>query len=406
LTRTLILCALGLSPILVPLARADDVSHAEHTRLSEEMRKLAQRNAWTAVEAQYEKLMELEGKGEVLTYQENKLGAEAARSIGDMSGCRTRLLKASKIEGKPEVVSWLAEIDQQYGPVKITFDPDYTGERSLVPTVPPFAPDQRAAIAWVATYVADHNFEGILPAGEYTVSGVTITVAVGGAPAVASIAPAATDKRHLFHFAYAGPRIDAGAAVLFSGEPESGGSLQPGAFGGPGARVGLGLEIGASEHFGVIAQVGYHDLFGAPTVEGTRKDGVEIPTNQVHMGYGWLAASLRFDDFWVAAGPIWSIGAGTVTGVAADCRASQDCTDPATGHAAYSDAAGAEYEVLNGTIMAGGGAASVSYAFADIGSLRGAISVEGGAQTDLSRLYPWGQVAFTIAPSAEGGKKK
>jgi hypothetical protein len=66
----------------------------------------------------------------------------------------------------------------------------------------------------------------------------------------------------------------------------------------------------------------------------------------------------------------------------------------------------ADYQQLSGTIMAGGGAASVSYAVVDIGSLRGAVSVEGGAQTDFVRLYPWAQAAFTIAPSTDGGKKK
>lgn len=403
MTRMLFACVLALAPFGASLAHAGEIEHAEHIRLSEEMRKLAQRNAWTAVEAQYQKLMELEAKGEVLSYQENKLGAESARSIGNMSGCRERLVKAAKIDGKPEVVGWLSEIDQLYGPVKISFHPDFSGERTLVPTEPPFAPDQRAAIGWVATYIADHNFEGILPAGEYTISGVRVMVTVGGPTAVASVEPAATDKRRLFHFAYAGPRLDAGAAVLFSGEPESGGSVQPEAFGGPGARVGLGLELGASEHFGVIAQVGYHDLFGAPTVEGTRDDGVELPINQVHMGYGWLAASLRFDDLWVAAGPIWSIGTGTVTGIAADCVQSAKCTDGAKN--VYDSPDSADYETLTGTFTAGGGAASVSYAFVDLGRLRGAVSLEGGAQTDLARLYPWGQVAFTVAPSTDGGKK-
>jgi hypothetical protein len=82
---------------------------------------------------------------------------------------------------------------------------------------------------------------------------------------------------------------------------------------------------------------------------------------------------------------------------------SAKCTD--AGDGVYDATDDADYETLTGTFSAGGGAASVSYAFADLGRLRGAVSVEGGAQTDMVRLYPWGQVAFTVAPSADGGKK-
>lgn len=408
-TRTLLVCALAFAPGFVAPAFAGEVERAEHTRISEEMRKLAQRNAWTAVEAQYQKLEALEAKGEVLTYQENKLGAEAARSIGNITGCRNRLVKASKLDPKPEILDWLSEIDKSYGPIKVTFDPDFSGERTLIPTEPPFAPDQRAAIGWVATYIVDHDFDGILPAGEYTISGVKVNVVVGGQPAVAKVERLKTDKKRLFHFAYAGPRAELGVAFLFPGDSFSGvvtdsASLQPESFGGAGGRLGVGLELGASENFGVIAQVGYHNLFGAPTIEDGAPENYVVSANQVHMGYGWLAASIRLDDLWIAAGPLWGIGVGTVTGLDPACVSSQACADP--DGQVFSDTRYADYQQLSGTIMAGGGAASVSYAFADIGPLRGAVTVEGGAQTDLVRLYPWAQAAFTVAPSSTEGKKK
>lgn len=406
--RTLLLCALALSPLLVGNAHAGDVERGEHVRISEEMRKLASRNAWTAVEAQYQKLEALEAKGEVLTYNENKMGAEAARAIGNITGCRNRLLKASRIDGKPEVVDWLAEIDASYGPLKVTFDPDFAGERTLIPTEPPFAPDQRAAIGWVATYVTEHDFDGVLPAGEYTISGTKVMVVVGGAPAVVKIERRREDKKNLFHFAYVGPRADLGVAVLFPSESFDGvitesGALQPEAFGGAGARLGVGLEIGLSENVGIIGQVGYHNLFGAPVVEDSAPEEYTVNPNSVHMGYGWLAASVRLDDLWFAAGPLWGIGVGTVTGLDPQCVSSAACADPEG--QVFSSTAQADYQQLSGTIMAGGGAASVSYAVADIGPLRGAVSLEGGAQTDLVRLYPWVQAAFTIAPSTDGGKK-
>ncbi len=409
MTRTFLLLIIGFSPLFVASAHAGEVERAEHTRISEEMRKLAQRNAWTAVEAQYQKLEALEAKGEVLTFAENKLGAESARAIGNITACRVRLQKAAKIDGNAEIISWLEDIDKSYGPVKITFDPDFAGERLLTPAVPPFAPDQRAAIGWVATYVAEgNNFEGILPAGEYDVSGVKINVAVGGPQALADVQPAAGTKRSLVHLAYVGPRIDVGAAVLFPGETFDGavsesGLIQPASFGGIGARLGVGLELGISEGFGLIGQVGYHNLFGDPLVENPDSSQYVVEPNSVHMGYGWLAANVRAGDLWIAAGPVYGVGVGTVTGLDPYCADSGKCTNG--GDTTYSSVDDAEYQRLSGTIMAGGGAASVSYAFVDIGSLRGGVSVEGGAQTDLVRLYPWAQVAFTLAPSSDGGKK-
>ncbi len=410
MTRTLLLCALGFAPLVVPIAAAGDVERAEHIRLTEEMRKLAQRNAWTAVEAQYIKLEALEAKGEVLTYNENKLGAESARAIGNITGCRNRLAKAAKLDGKSEIIDWMTEIDASYGPVKVVFDPDFSGERTLIPTVPPFAPDQRAAIGWVATYLAENDFEGILPAGEYTVSGVKVNVVAGSAApvALAKVERLKSDKKNLFHFAYVGPRAELGVAVLFPGDSFDGvvgdsGQLQPESFGGAGGRLGVGLEMGASENFGVIAQFGYHNLFGSPTIEDGAPESYVVSANQVHMGYAWLAASIRLDDLWIAAGPLWGIGTGTVTGLDSACVSSANCADP--NGQVFADTRYADYQQLSGTIMAGGGAASVSYAFVDIGSLRGAVTIEGGAQTDFVRLYPWAQAAFTVAPSTDGKTK-
>lgn len=415
MNRMLAACSRGafalllLSIVGVAPAFAGDVEKAEHTRLSEEMRKLAQRNAWTAVEANFEKLQELEKKGEVLTYNELKLGAEAARAIGDIGGCRSRLAQAAKIDGKPEIIDWLADIDKNYGPVKITFDSGFAGEHTLVPTSPPFAPDQRAALAFVVNRVTDgKNYEGVLPAGEYTASGKVFNVVIGGEQAVVTIAPAKGEKRKAFQFAYVGPRAELGVAVTFPGDPNAdavsaAGELQPSAFGGAGARLGIGVEMGFSEHVGLIAQVGYHNMFGAPTVSDAENPNYVVSANSIHMGYGWLAASIRAGNVWLAVGPVWGAGGGVVTGLDDYCIKSKSCVDKDA--QTYTATGDAEYQRLSGDIYAGGGAASVSYAFADLGKLRGGVTVEGGVQTDTFRLYPWTQVAFTVAPSSQGRKK-
>ena len=62
------------------------------------------------------------------------------------------------------------------------------------------------------------------------------------------------------------------------------------------------------------------------------------------------------------------------------------------------------HQRFTGDLRMGGGAGSLSFGLVDLGSLQGALTVEGGAQSDTTRLYPWGQVAFTIAPSAERRK--
>lgn len=395
---------------IAPSALAGDVERAEHTRVSEEMRRLAQRNAWSAVEAQFQKLEVLESKGEVLTYAELKLGAESARAVGDIAACKRRLEKATRLDPKPEVADWLADIDANYGPVAITFDKRWPGERTLVPTAPPFAPDQRAAIAFVVDVLAEENYVGVLPAGEYTVSGKTIDVRVGGPIAAVSLVPAKGEATPLLAVAYLGPRVDAGVAVLFPGEADAdavaaSGELQPGAFGGVGARLGLGVEIGFNERFGMLAQVGYHNLFGAPLVPDAETTQYVVAPNSVHLGYGWLAGVLRFDNLWVALGPAWGAGGAEVAGVDAYCQANP-CTDAeGTPLGASSGEAGA-YQRLSGSIMAGGPTAGVTYAFADIGKLRGGASLLAGAQTDLYRLYPWMQLAFTVAPTGAEGRKK
>jgi hypothetical protein len=383
------------------LALAGDVERAQHVQISEEMRKLAQRNAWTAVEQKFAQLEALEAKGEKLTYNELKLGAEAARAVGNAGGCRARAVKAQAADpSKGEISEWLADIDATYGRARVVFDRGWQGDRALVPTDPPFAPDQRAAVGWAANEMAaGRNFDGLLPEGEYTVGGQKFTVKVGAPPADVKVVPTKAERRPLL--AYVGPRAELGVAVTLPGSPSDDPNVaQPDAFGGAGARLGVGVEVGFNERVGLLAEVGYHNLFSDPPVDANASYAVSA--NGIHMGYGWLAAVYRADKVWLAAGPIWGAGGGKVTGLSQSCIDSASCKD-ATG-AVQGQTGDAAYQAMSGEIYAGGGAASVSYAVADLGKkLRGAVTLEGGAQTDSMRLYPWVQAAFSIAPN--GGKK-
>lgn len=394
--------------LAVPAAHAGEVEKAEHTRISEEMRKLAARNAWPAVEASFKRLEELEKKGEVISYKEFMLGAEAARALGDMTASRSRVDRASKIDPTKEALDWLADVDKNYGRTDISFDNKYAGARTLVPTVPPFAPDQRASITFAAAQIeAGKPYVGLLPAGEYTVGDQKVSVAIGEKASVLRLGPPAAAEKEPFKLAYVGPRAQLGVAFTAAGDVDNeslsaDSGLQAGAFSGSGARLGVGLEVGLSKTFGVIAEVGYHNLFGAPTAGGEAlEDRAEYLSagNNIHLGYGWLAANLRFGNLWIAAGPIWSAGGGVVTGL------DDGCLDGGCGDFAGVGDDGASYQRLDGDITMGGAAASLSYALVDLGSLKGALTVEGGLQTDSYRTYPWGQVAFTIAPSASRRKE-
>jgi len=403
-----LLAALALAPLAISPAHAGDVEKGEHIRISEEMRKLASRNAWSAVEASFKRLEELETKGEVISYKEFMLGATAARSLGDMTASRSRVERASKLDPTKEALDWLSDVDSNFGKVDITFDAKYTGERTLVATVPPFAPDQRASLTFAAAQIAAGKpYTGLLPAGEYSIGGQTVSVATGEKVAALRLGPPPSAAKQGFALAYVGPRAQLGVAFTTAGDVDNGSlssdsGLQAGAFSGSGARLGVGLEVGFSQNFGVIAEVGYHDLFGAPSRAGeTLEDRQEYLTsgNSLHLGYGWLAANLRFGNLWIAAGPIWSAGGGVVTGL------DDGCLDGGCGDFAGLGDDGESYQRLAGDIKMGGGAASLSYALVDLGSLKGALTVEGGVQSDSLRTYPWGQVAFTIAPSASRRKE-
>lgn len=399
-----ILAALAIGLAYAPPTYAGDVEKAEHTRLSEEMRKLASRNAWSAVEANYKRLEELEKKGEPINGKDHMLGAQAARSLGDITACRARLDRAIKAEPSKEAVDWLAEIDANYGRARISLDPKYTGDKTLNPTVPPFAPDQRAAIATAATAISGgKGYEGLLPAGEYTLGTEKFTVSPGpDKVAQVGVKPPAAPPKEPFKPAFVGPRATLGVAFTQAGDPNDATTTQALGFGGAGARIGVGLEVGLTPKVGVLAEVGYHNLFGTPQdnagqqLETVREFQVE--GNSLHMGYGWLALSYRAGNVWLSAGPVWGAGKGNVVG-AAGSEAAANCVSD---EQLATEECRMLYTRLNGNIKAGGGAASVSYAMVDLGSMKGALTLEGGAQTDSVRLYPWGQVGLTIAPA---GKK-
>ena len=154
---------LCLSLRVLPSAIAGDASAAEAVRLEEELRALAQRQAWAGVERVYDLL---ERRGVVLDYEDLVYGAQAARYAGRVEEARDRLVAAAKLRGSREVIDSLAAIDATYGTVQLM------GPRrppALFEAVdPPFDPDQRAALAAARAEVTlTGGFTGLLPRGSY-----------------------------------------------------------------------------------------------------------------------------------------------------------------------------------------------------------------------------------------------
>ncbi len=391
-TRILALAFLLLAS---PMAYAGEVEDAEHIRLTEEMRRLSKRNAWKGVEAAFLELEVLRDKRDVvLTYEDYWLGAQSARAMGDINAVYGRLKLAAKVEGSREVIEWLSDLDGNYGQVDIASKKK--ADVTLTPAAMPFAPDQRAAIeAAQAAVVEEGEYEGLLPKGEYSFGPETINVEAGGEPIELVLVDERPPKeeREPFELTYIGPRVNVGPAFTSAGEPSSvnweAEGFQPHGFSGAGARAGVGLSAGLGQKLGVLVEVGYHGGFGgavsADELNAPAGSPYELEAQKLNTGYGWLAGEFRLNKIWIDAGPIWSVGSAYTSDIpSADEGA--PCTNCVV--------------AARGTIMAAGGAGGVSYALTDIGNLSGALSLLGGAQSDGSRLYTWGQLGFTLAPAS------
>ncbi|MCO4747101.1 MAG: hypothetical protein KC912_20055 [Proteobacteria bacterium] len=146
------------------LAAPDDHAKAEYTRVSQQMRELAERNAWGGVERTYR---ELRGFGVPLTFQDHMAGAASARAVGDVTSLRQRLRFAIALSpGDDEVEGWLHEIKRNYGEITLYCDP---GKVELQKTVNPFDPNQASAVRFAQQEIERRGqFSGLIPAGEYT----------------------------------------------------------------------------------------------------------------------------------------------------------------------------------------------------------------------------------------------
>jgi hypothetical protein len=395
-SRVLVVAAAAALPS-VAVAAPSAAAEAEHTRLAEEMRNLAQRSAWRGVDAAYLRMLPLVKKGVVLTVEDHYLASQAARDLGRINVQYTRLLRAeAHADAKtiPEVASSLEQIRATFGEVSLGYDPKFPESRSLSIAVQPFAADQRNAIA-VAQKKLEQNgeFEGLLPYGKYSYGPLDFELTPESGKierylsnALAKRGNASTAKRR------DGLRISLGPQYQVVGSPSDAGTGLPDGFSRPGLRAGVGWEIELVEHLGLVVEAGYAGTFNKSIPGGetviTEQNGFYVGSTTpeakqaLQTFYVWGGPTYFVGEFAVSVGPAWS--AGRVASSTADVGGVEVLDD------------------YSGAMKAGGGTLSLFYGLFDTPGLsrsRSGLSLTGGALTDLDRAYPWGQLAFTVAPA-------
>ncbi len=380
-------------------------AEAEHIRLSEEMTRLAKRGIWHGVDRAYRQIGDLR-KGVLYTFDDHYLGAQASRERGQVTNVYRRLLLARELKADPDVSNWIDDLMRQYGSVELIIPERYKGEANLAVAMMPLQPDQRSTIGMAQERVGESkSYSGLLPGGEYTFGPHTFKVTPGGDTIVltldkkgaAKVSTRAKGEKQPFRFTYMGPRATIGAGWTQGTEPSAGG---PGGFSGAGARVMAGWEMGIGASLGVLVQLGYQGLTGSPgDADGTLEEmgQFNLRKDQLHLGVGWLAMTTNLGSLWVAAGPMYGLGSGAVTGV------SQECLDaPASCEGFEQNGVDTlRYSRLDGSVRAGGGAMSLGVSMMEVGRLSGALSLHGGALTDSDRWFPFGSLGFTVGPAGQ-----
>ena len=385
LTRLALAFGLALPLAALPVAHAQSpADQAEQVRLGEEMRRLAKRNAWRGVDEAYREMLVLEARGVVVNQPDHVLGADAAVALGDISAAYDRLKRSTKPRTTEDVAQRIAAIEEAFGSVTIVVEPKYVGGADLTVAQMPFAADQRNAITKAqGAMIEARGYQGLLPYGDYTVGPRSFTLTREGGPVTVTLAAADGVQREK-GVAFVGPRIDLGPAFTAAGAPGTPDGTQPGSFSGAGLRGGVGVQLGTHSGFGGLVQVGYHGMFGG---KPETIDAFETDATGLQLGYGWLAGTFRKGGLDLAVGPVLGVGVAKATGVATEGGGPSDL----------------DYQTMSGSIVTTGGSVAGSYLFLDLGSLKGGVGLQAGAQSDGSRLYPWGQLGLTLAPARRDG---
>lgn len=145
-----------------------DAVAAEHERLSQEMRSLADRATWSGVDHVWRRI---EALGVEPSQADHVVVARAAEARGNMANAMDHWQAASKLEGNHQelAASRSSAIAGGYGPVDLrTVNP--SAELRVLSM--PFDPSARRAVDFAVAEAEDSgSFSGLLPPGEYTFEG-------------------------------------------------------------------------------------------------------------------------------------------------------------------------------------------------------------------------------------------
>ena len=175
---------------------------AEVERLYGEMVRLASDNTWRGVDRLYRQIEDMGPDAFSVARDPAEmhfLGSEAARMLGDtkrqhqlLGLAQAALTGAEDTESEAKRIrfeSSVGVIEQAYGTVEIMPRGGKNAKKQakratkpiLVRPQTPFAPDQRSSVEHAARVLDESGqFTGMLPAGEYILDGVSITVVAGG----------------------------------------------------------------------------------------------------------------------------------------------------------------------------------------------------------------------------------
>ena len=174
---------------------------AEVRRLEDEMNKLAAKNEWEGVDRTYKSIEKISDEDFGLAQNAigiHRLGAEAARNLGDTRRYKTLLLRIkTSLEAAGdaideaslrEVEGSLEQIEMTYGSVRISPRSEPKSEKKkealrgpeLVQAAMPFGQVERTSIETARQEIMDTGyFTGMIPAGDYTLGDETFTVIAG-----------------------------------------------------------------------------------------------------------------------------------------------------------------------------------------------------------------------------------
>ncbi len=385
------------------LAAPDPAIAAERDRILAEMQLLETRGVWKGVDRSYRELEQLLGREVFLTAEAHLAGAEAARTLGDISALVTRLERAEAAGADARAA--LASVKTRFTRVYLVA-PRKLGAKLECLRLP-FELDARRAIEVAQASLATlGTHQGYLPVGDYHLGGVpfrvessddivSVTLERGarkGRPVAAPPTPS--------HLAQTGPPAarpqGAGVPALrvsalgaLGATTAAGSGVQPEAASGalPGLTVSGRFPIRSA--WSLDAGIGYRAFFSFPG------RGAQV----LHLGV--LAPRVRWThERWsLAAGPLLARGVGRAQGIDHDALAAcppAGCTDQAS----VLTRAEAQSVSLEGNLAASGTLLGVTRRLAPtLGGL--GLGAELGWLHDGSRSLLWlgAQATFEWSPA-------